>query len=1336
MTEAAGNPDGAAQTIPYIRSLLPKAMLRDRAAAGHRLRQLAQRHGLDETCGDQLRGWKPGATDRTARRKDLLDELGELARRLERSVEERDLRRRRRPRLSYPPALPITAKRPEIVQAIRRHPVVIISGETGCGKSTQIPKMCLEAGRGIAGKVGCTQPRRIAAITIAHRIAEELGETTGRSVGYKIRFQDRTAREGYIKIMTDGMLLAETQSDRGLTEYDTLIIDEAHERSLNIDFLLGIVRTLLAARPELKVIITSATLDTEKFAQAFGRAPVIHVGGRMYPVEVEYLPPGSFAKGADEGDYVETAVRAVERLKSRRAPGDILVFMPTEQDILETCEKLAGKRFAGTVILPLYARLPAAEQGRIYSVAGPKIVVATNVAETSLTIPGIRYVVDTGLARISQYQPGTRINSLPISPISRASADQRKGRCGRVQEGLCVRLYSEEDYEDRPEYTPPEILRSNLAEVILRMVHLRLGDPASFPFVDPPHPRNIKDGFDTLLELGAISGRGRETELTPLGLRMAPMPLDPRISRMLIEAEREGCLREVAVIASALSIRDPRERPPDKAGLADQAQSGFAHPDSDFLTLLNIWDRFHSPAENLASKSRQRKFCEEHFLSYARMREWGFVHDQILSILEEQGIRPGRTGKAEMTGRLYAAAHRSILSGFLANIAVHKEKNMYQAAKGREVMVFPGSTLFNKSRPWIVAAEVVRTSRLFARTAARIDPAWLEDLGGELCRYSYSGPRWDRDRGEVRAREKVTLFGLEIVSDRDVAFGPKNPEEAHQIFVNEAMVEGNVEDPPPFLRHNLDLQQKVRETEDKLRRRDIMVDETAIAGFYSRRLSGVYDLRGLEKRVRQAGNDDFLRMSERDLLLLPPDEARLRDFPDEFSLGERRFAVSYKFSPGAEDDGITLRVPFGQIAGIPSEALEWGVPGQFREKIAALIKGLPKSDRKQLMPFAETAETIAREMRLSHPSLYETLAEFVKRRFQADIPASRWASADIPGYLKMRVAVVDPEGRELAASRNIEVLRRAGAVPFVPEQSADWRAARAEWEKEGRESWDFGSLPESVPVGIFMTAYPGLEPAERGVNVRLFSKAEDAQASHLKGVEALLKARFSKDVEFLRRYLVLFEEYRKTALYFGGPEAVEIAMLENIKRDVFQKNLRSREEFEAYGETVMRSLFEKSHALREAVFRIFDACQAVRRAVQESEQASGAGRAAASLSQEIRAELEALVPKDFLSVHSLERLAQLPRYLEALRIRLSRGRVDYEKDRKKAEQARPFIEALERIQEEMEKDAPPEKKKAAEELRGMVEEFKVALFAPELKTAFPISPKRLALKIKEIEAAD
>jgi ATP-dependent helicase HrpA len=1305
----------AADLVRRIKRLLPRARLRDRAAAGRRLNEL-RRKG----AGGQR----------------LLDQLSAIEKQLEQSAREVESRRQRKPRLHFPAALPITAKRSEIILSIRSNPVTIVWGETGCGKSTQIPKMCLEAGRGIAGQIACTQPRRIAAITIAHRIAEELGEQVGRSVGYKIRFQDKTPPDAYIKIMTDGMLLAETQSDRRLYTYDTLIIDEAHERSLNIDFLLGIASTLLAVRPELRVIITSATLDTEKFVRAFDGAPVIQAGGRLYPVDVEYLPPESFSPEAEESDYVDMAVRAVDRLKSRRCHGDILIFMPTEQDILESCERLEGKAYPATTILPLYARLPGAQQGRVYSVTGPKIVVATNVAETSLTIPGIRYVIDTGLARIAQYQPGTRINSLPISAVSQASAEQRKGRCGRVQEGHCIRLYSEDDYESRPAFTPPEIVRSNLAEVILRMIDLGLGRPAEFPFVDRPQPKNIKDGYDTLYELGAIVASGGDYELTPLGRRMARLPLDPRISRMLLEAENEGCLREIVVIASALSIRDPRERPPDKTALADQAQSVFAHPDSDFLTYLNLWDRFTGAEAAPKSASRRKIFCHDHFLSYIRMREWIFVYDQLISILREQKIRLGRERKAEMTPALYAGIHRSVLSGFLSNIAAHKEKNFYQAAKGREAMVFPGSVLFNKSRPWIVAAEMVRTSRLFARTAARIDPAWLEELGGIQCRYSYSEPRWDESRGEVRAKERVTLFGLEIISDRDVPYGPKNPEEAHKIFVAEALVEGRVQDPPDFLRHNLDLQKKILSMEDKLRRRDIMVSEDIIADFYSRRLAGVYDLRGLKKRIHQAGGDEFLRLAERDLLLSPPDESELLKFPDELAVGASAFPAAYKFAPGDDDDGVTVRVPYGQIPGIPSEALEWGVPGLFKDKIAALVKGLPKSYRKQLMPFSETVEIIAGEMKQTGLPVAESLAGFVKKRFHVDIPAVEWTRAEIPGHLRMRIAVIDPEGRELAASRNLEMLRRAGSIPFDPQETPDWKKARAQWEKEGLTGWDFGPLPESVPAGPFLTAFPGLEPSNNGVHIRLFRTREDALASHVRGVEVLLRAKFSKDVDFLKRYLAVFEEYEKAALYFGGKEAVEKGLMENITKEIFRKDLRSKDEFDAYVETVVKSFYEKSHALREAAFRILESYQKTRRVIQDVEHAHRSNRAVGALCREIREEIEALVPKTFLEVYSLGRLVHLSRYLSALRVRLERGKDDPEKDRKKAESVRPFSEALQRLRDELTREASLEKRAAVQELRWMIEEFKVAVFAPEVRTAFPISPKRLAVKIKEIEGLE
>ncbi len=1306
----------AAVLLRRIRDLGEEAMLRDRAAADRKLAEFRRRAEHSESVGP------------------VLEQLSTLAILLENSVRERRARKDHRPVVHFPTELPITAVRPEIVRAIKAHPVVIISGETGCGKSTQIPKMCLEAGQGVAGKIACTQPRRIAAVTIAHRIAQELGESLGRSVGYKIRFQDRTSREAYIKVMTDGMLLAETQADPRLMEYDTLLIDEAHERSLNIDFLLGISRTLLDQRPELKLIITSATLDTEKFSEAFGRAPVIHIGGRLYPVEVEYWPPESMPDGKEDFDYVDAAVYAVAKLRSAKPPGDILVFMPTEQDILETCSRLESKAGRGAAILPLYARLPASEQGRAYSVTGPKIVVATNVAETSLTIPGIKYVVDTGLARIAQYQPGTRISSLPISPISRSSADQRKGRCGRIQAGLCLRLYSEKDYEARAEYTPPEIVRSNLAEVILRMVDLDLGHPGDFPFIDPPHPRSIKDGYETLLELGAISGRGREYSLTPLGRRMAPMPLDPRISRMLLEAYKEGCLREVSIIAAALSIRDPRERPPDKAGLADSSQAVFRNPESDFMTLLNIWDQFHREGQGAGAKGRQRKFCHDHFLSYIRMREWGFVHDQVISILEEMRISAGRRSEAAMSPELYAEIHRSILSGFLSNIAIQQDKGGYLAAKNREVVIFPGSTLFGKNVPWIVSAEVVKTARLYARTAARIDPGWLEALGGELCRRTHHEPRWDKDKGEVRALERVTLHGLEIVSGRDVAYGPIDPSEAHRIFIRSALVGGHVKQPPAFLRHNLALRQKVQGMEEKLRRHDILAGEEAMSHFYSQRLPGVYDLRGLEERIRKSKSDEFLRMREEDLMLWAPDAKDLAEFPDRLTMGERRFDLTYKFSPGSEDDGATLKVPVDHVSILPPEPLEWGLPGQFKEKIAAMIKGLPKKYRKLLVPVPETVEVIVREMERRETSLCRNLAKFVKQRFHQDIPEAEWAQAEVPAHLKLRVSVAGHHGEELASSRDLEALRRALKSPRPAEDSEALGKARQKLEREGLTTWDFDRLPDEIPLGPFQTAYPALEAASGRVNIRLFKMRDEADSAQEKGVEALFLLKFDKDLRFMRRYLLLPDGLDRAALLFGGKAAVEESMLGNLSREVLRKNLRTKDEFESFSAGVVRALFEKGEALRQAVAAILESVGKLCRELPASESSRRLTASGPSLWEGLREELDRLVPKNFLDAYPLGRLIQAPRYLRAMELRVERARNAPEKDRSKAEQIKPFAEALAKLEKRAVQGTTPEKRAAIEDFRWMIEEFKISLFAPEIKTAFPISAKRLAAKIKDIES--
>ena len=1291
---------------------MPLTMLEDRALLSRRLEEtLQKRHGS----------------------KVLFRQLTGLEKRLEASIRKRERRLSKRPQVTYPKTLPITSHRDEIIQAIKKHQVVIVSGETGCGKSTQLPKMCLEAGRGISGIIGCTQPRRIAATTIAHRIAEELGESLGQSVGYKIRFKDKTGLDTFVKVMTDGMLLAETQGDPNFWAYDTLIIDEAHERSLNIDFLLGIIKTLLPERPELKIIITSATLETEKFSGAFGGAPVLHVGGRLYPVSVEYMPIDPELEDTGEMTYVDMAVKAVDRLRTQRHFGDILIFMPTEQDILETCERLTGRRYPGTTVLPLFARLRASEQGRVYSVTGPKIVVATNVAETSLTIPGIRVVIDTGLARVSQYLPRTRTTSLPISPVSRSSADQRKGRCGRVQKGVCIRLYPEEDYESRPAFTPPEILRSNLAEVILRMMFLNLGDPASFPFLDKPKARSIKDGHDLLLELGAIARQGAEHVLTEKGRLMAHMPLDPRISRMMLEAQKEGCVSEVAVIASALSIQDPRERPAEKADQADQMQAPFKDQGSDFITLLNIWNRYHREWAALKTQNKMRKFCKAQFLSFPRMREWVYTYDQITTILKDQKIPLGNKGKAKADDALHEGIHRSILSGFLSNIAVKKEKNIYQATRGREAMVFPGSTLFNKNAAWIVAAEMVKTSRLFARTSAKINEKWLEALGGGLCKSTVFDPHWDEDRGEVRAYEQVTLYGLVIVPRRSVSYGPINPEEAHDLFVRSALVEGNVKERLPFLTHNLTLIKQVRDMEDKLRRRDILVSDEVIADFYSRNLQGVYDTATLKKAIRERGSDRFLRFAEEDLLVFRPDPSKLARYPDVTAIGKGRFKTTYKFAPGEDEDGVTVHIPGGAASGILQESLEWTVPGLLREKVTALIKGLPKRFRKQLVPVNRTVEVIMAEMEREDRSLLSTLAEFIYRRFAVDIPAAVLAEVEIPEYLKLRVSLTNHKGQEIHSGRDLHALSKGDPHASQPAASPAWQKAKKDWERAGVTAWDFGPLPESLSLGPYLVAYPGLEAGDSSVNIRLFEHDAEALKSHQQGVQRLLALRLAKDLKFLRRNLTLPQGASQGARYFGGLQALEEAFFQALMKSLFHKNLRTPEAFEAHAEAVRPVLFEKGKAMRDRVIKVLDAYHKTRTTIHTLERANASNRSVLDVCARIRLDLDRLVPSDFLDVYTVDRLSQLPRYLKAMQLRAERGANDPEKDRSKAGQADGFIKDLHHTIETLSAHASKEKREACEAYRWMIEEFKVSLFAQELKTAFPVSSKRLEKKRKEIE---
>ncbi|MBN2060810.1 MAG: ATP-dependent RNA helicase HrpA [Deltaproteobacteria bacterium] len=1280
---------------------------------------------------DQLSG---GTKDISS--SDLLESrISLLEEKAEKSIRKAQERIRKRPAISYPKQLPIFNKVREISEAIKTNQVVVISGDTGSGKSTQIPKICLEAGQGIYGKIGCTQPRRIAAQTIATRIAAELGESLGKSVGYKIRFQDRSNPEGYIKIMTDGILLAETQADPFLYEYDTIMIDEAHERSLNIDFLLGILKNLLKKRQELKLIITSATFDTLKFSKAFNNAPVIQIEGRMFPIDVRYMATSPELEKNGDVTYVELAVNAIEKLKNEGRYEDILVFMPTEQDIRDTCELLNSRNFPRTMVLPLFARLTVSQQRRTFSkYSGQKIIVSTNVAETSITIPGIKYVIDTGLARIPRYLPRSRITSLLVGPISKSSSDQRKGRCGRVENGICIRLYSEEDYESRPEYNMPEILRSNLAEVILRMLSLKLGEISEFPFIDRPNPRNINEGFRLLTELRAVTKKNNRYELTGDGRKMALLPLDPRISRIMIEAMREDCFGEVSIIASALSIQDPRERPLEKADQADRVQSVFRDNDSDFISLLNIWNNFYKIMNESKGQNRVRKYAKDHFLSFIRLREWMDVHRQITDIMKER--RYGRPKKKEIKeiGTRYDPVHRAILSGYLYNIANKKEKNIYQAAKGREVMLFPGSAIFNRGCQWIVAAEMVKTSRLFARTAARIEPEWIEALGGDQCIYTYSDPYWSQSRGEVLANEQVTLYGLKIVPRRQVSYGRKNQKESHEIFIRSALVNGELRERFPFLMHNRELLRKFEEQEDMLRRRDILTSEEKMAAFYSSRLSGIVDVTGLKKIIRKMGNDDFLKMREEDIVLNRPTEEELSLFPKEMSIDGHKFQYSYRFSPGKEDDGVTIRIPVRHVSSFPAERLDWIVPGFYEEKIISLIRGLPKQYRKQLVPVPEKVRIILNEMLKSEEPLITALSNFIYQRFGVDIPLSEWPVADIADFLKMRISVIDHDGHEVASGRDTDILSGDKAGPVErSNNTAEWKAAKERWERTGITSWDFEDLPIIIKIDEDLIAYPALEPAEGSANIRIFHDMNKALKVHRLGIKLLLSLHLKKEIKFMKRVTGLPSGQSEKFIYFGDVKQYEKELITGFLDRLLTLDIRTRDSFIREMESIKSTIILSASEFMEHVGPVLREYSLLREKLHSLESSNRGNPVILDFVSEIRNELEKLVPREFHKIYPDKRILHLPRYIKAMSIRAERGVNDINKDRGKVSEVEVFTRLLAKMRSELSIHASKEKRASLDELRWVIEEYKVSLFAQELKTVFPVSHKRIQKRIKEVE---
>ncbi len=1290
------------------------------------------------------------------------------------SAAQRQARADSLPKVAFDPDLPITSKKEAIIQAIKDHPVVIISGETGSGKTTQIPKFCLAAGRGTAGMIGCTQPRRIAAMTVAKRIAVELNQGLGQSVGYKIRFDDHAPAHAHIKLMTDGILLAETQQDRFLTQYDTIIVDEAHERSLNIDFTLGILRRLVKQRKDLKLIITSATIDTEKFSKAFDNAPVIEVSGRMFPVELRYAPieseestdtsKGSTDTATDDQGYVEAAARAAANILSQTRSGDILIFMPTEQDIGETMEILKGKNHPGVTILPLFARLSAKEQAKVFATgAGRKVVVSTNVAETSLTIPGIKYVVDTGLARIPAYSPRTRTTALPVSPISQSSANQRMGRCGRVENGICIRLYDEDHFNSRPFFTAPEILRSNLAEVILRMISLKLGDVSTFPFIDAPAPKSIKDGFDILLELSAIRPqktrrpqKGKAFALTPIGQVMARLPMDPKLSRILIEAGKSGCLKEAVIITTALTVSDIRQRPADKAQAADQKHSQFKDPSSDFITLLNIWNACQDAGNRLKSRSKVRKWCMENYLSFKRLREWQDIHRQVTRLLKEHGVtadgalpptpetRHLKSKTFEHGGPLYIAIHKSLLHGYLAGIAHKKENNIYTAAKGQQAAIFPGSGLFKSAGDWIVAAEYVKTSQLFARCVANIDPDWIEKIAGTLCTRTYSDPHWEKKRGEVRAKEQVSLFGLILVSGRSVAYGKINPEEAGTLFIRHALVNGEIFQKFGFMDHNLKLIDQVTELENKTRQRDILASEEEIFLFYQSRLpKPFYNIRTFARFIKDQKDDTFLRMSLEDLQKSRVDEDLLAQFPDRITMNQGEFALSYEFNPGAASDGVTLKVPADATALISRNQVDTLVPGLFKEKIQALIRALPKAYRIKLVPIQNTADRIAREMPQSNKPLYTRLSEFIREHYQFTIPADTWSDSSLPDHLKMRISIRDDKDKEIKSLRDLAALGQF-QTERSPSKSNAFDRARAQYEKTNIVRWDFPDLPPSIPLeqnnGLSRQVFMGLkiEGPEKKLTLRLFKSKTAAVTSHKKGVARLFERACPDHINALKKDIKTNRELKHIAPYFQSKAAKTATTFQDMvynctAREFLEKDIRTRKAFEKHIQALKPVLYQSGQEVIRAVMAVGQEYESCFTLIQNLSLKYKDRPLPFDALTRIFNELKNICPPHFPELYGLERIRHLPRHLSCLTVRARRAVDNPIKEGKKAALIAPFERRLNALIEGLTDQTSQEKTEKVEDFFWMLEEYKISVYAQELKTRFKISAKRLDKALMEIQ---
>ena len=1232
-------------------------------------------------------------------------------------------------KIHYPDNLPVAEKKQAIYDAIKNNQVVIIAGETGSGKTTQIPKICLELGLGIKGYIGHTQPRRLAARSVANRIAEELKTEIGQLVGYKVRFSDHVSETTLIKLMTDGILLAEIQKDKLLLQYDTIIIDEAHERSLNIDFILGYLKQLLPKRPDLKVIITSATIDVERFSNHFNQAPIIEVSGRTYPVEVRYRPP-IFNEEDDINSDFQPIIDAIEEL-SAESFGDILIFLTGEREIRDVADILNKLELRHTDILPLYARLSATEQNRIFqSHSKRRIILATNVAETSLTVPGIKYVIDPGLARISRYSYRTKVQRLPIEPISQASANQRKGRCGRTSDGICIRLYDENDFLSRPEFTDPEILRTNLASVILQMTSLGLGNIAAFPFVEAPDSRYIRDGIRLLEELGAIYIKHHQYHLTATGKILAQLPIDPRLARMLVEARRSGCTKEIMIITAALSIQDPRERPFDKQQASDEKHRRFADKESDFLSLINLWN-YIQEQQDLLSGNQFRRLCQKEFLNYLRIREWQDVYTQIRQTIKQLAF-PINSKAAD-----YISLHTSLLSGLLSHIGMKEiEKREYIGARNIKFAIFPNSALFKTQPKWCIVSELVETSRLWGRTAAKIESEWIEPIAQHLIKYSYSEPRWSKKQGTTIANEKVTLFGLPIVASRIVNYSKIDPVLSRSLFIRHALVEGDWLTNHKFYKQNLKLIKEVEDLEHKSRRQDILIDDDELYEFYDKRIDdSVISTKHFDNwwKQKQKSQPDYLNIKKDMLIKQSAQLVNLSDFPDFWYQDNFKLALEYQFDIGHNRDGVTIKIPIDLLNQIKNRGFDWQVPGFRKDLIIALIKSLPKSLRRNLVPAPNYAEAFLERIKTTDQPILESLENEFRKMTGVKITSEDWQLDQVPDYLKMTFSIINSNNEEIASGKDLVLLKEQLKNEVQKALSTLTTKKIVSIEQSNITDWNFGTLPttyEEKQKNYTVKAYPALIDHQDSVSIELVDNQEEQQKLNKLGLRRLLMLNIPSPIKYLHKKL---PNKSKLGLYFNSfgtvlmliDDCIACAVDELI--DKYNQNIQNQVQYQKLLDYTKMNINETVIDIAKQVETILTLHYNINKKLK--------GRVDLSLAfalSDIKRQLSNLVYKGFVADSGYKRLADVYRYLLAIEKRIEKLMGNVTKDR----QSMNIIEEVENQYEKWVNSLPQivRSKDSVINIRWMIEELRVNLFAQQLGTPYPISPKRVKQQIELVKS--